>query len=71
MSFYFQNGFMYCENLRVKEIQEQVPESPFYLYSLRQIQKNYQHYVSALKGLQRYLIQHTNTKSMRGYGSDV
>ena len=52
MSFYFQNGFMYCENLRVKEIQEQVPESPFYLYSLRQIQKNYQDYVSALKGLQ-------------------
>ena len=52
MSFYFQNGFMYCEDLQVKEIQKQVPESPFYLYSLRQIQKNYQDYVSALKGLQ-------------------
>jgi len=51
MSFYFQDGFMYCENLRVKEIQQQVAESPFYLYSLGQIKKNYQDYALALQSL--------------------
>ena len=42
---------MYCENLQVKEIQQQVAESPFYLYSLSQIKKNYQDYALALQSL--------------------
>jgi diaminopimelate decarboxylase len=37
--------------LRVKDIQERVPESPFYLYSLGQITENYNAYAAALKGL--------------------
>ena len=51
MSFHFQNGFLYCEDLRIKDIQQQVAESPFYLYSLSQVTQNYQAYVKALLGL--------------------
>ncbi|MDP7280176.1 MAG: diaminopimelate decarboxylase [Candidatus Poribacteria bacterium] len=51
MSFHFQNGFLYCEDLRIKDIQQQVAESPFYLYSLSQVTQNYQAYAKALLGL--------------------
>lgn len=51
MSFYFKNGYLYCEDLKVKDIQEQVEESPFYLYSLSKITENYKAYDSALEGI--------------------
>ena len=51
MSFYFKNGYLYCEGLRIKDIQEEVSESPFYLYSLNQIRANYKAYESALEGM--------------------
>ena len=38
---------VYCEKLRVKDIQQRVPESPFYLYSLQQITDNYTAYEQA------------------------
>ena len=41
MSFHYKDGYLYCEKLRVKDIQEQVPYSPFYLYSLAQLEANY------------------------------
>ena len=52
MSFAFKDGYLYCEGLRIKDIQEQVPESPFYLYSLTQVTANYKAYESALEGME-------------------
>jgi diaminopimelate decarboxylase len=51
MSFFFKDGYLYCEELRVKDIQEKVGASPFYLYSLGQIRGNVERYDSALSGL--------------------
>jgi len=51
MGFYYQNSFLYCENLKVKDIQNQVHHSPFYLYSANEIKKNFLSYGSALKGI--------------------
>lgn len=51
MGFENRNGYLYCDDLSVKEIQQQVPESPFYLYSQKAITENYQAYVNALQGM--------------------
>ncbi len=51
MSFHYKDGFLYCENLSVKEIQKQVSYSPFYLYSLAQLKENYDAYQKALEGI--------------------
>lgn len=51
MSFHYKNGYLYCEELRVKDIQKQVPYSPFYLYSLAQLEANYDAYQKALEGI--------------------
>ena len=51
MGFNFKNSYLTCENVKVKDIQEQVSESPFYLYSFQQIKENYQAYVTALEGI--------------------
>ena len=51
MSFHYKDGYLYCEKLRVKDIQEQVPYSPFYLYSLAQLEANYTAYQKALEGI--------------------
>jgi len=51
LSFYFKDGYLYCEELKVKYIQEKVKESPFYLYSLSTITQNYKAYEEAIKGL--------------------
>lgn len=48
MSFHYKDGYLYCEKLRVKDIQEQVPYSPFYLYSLAQLETNYAAYQLSL-----------------------
>lgn len=52
MSFYSKNGYLYCENLRVQDIQKQVEKSPFYLYSLSKITENYKAYEKALEGIE-------------------
>lgn len=51
MSFHTRDGHLYCERLKVKDVQAHVPESPFYLYSLAEITRNYDAYRSALAGL--------------------
>ncbi|MEC8842033.1 MAG: diaminopimelate decarboxylase [Candidatus Poribacteria bacterium] len=51
MSFYFRDGYLYCDQLKVKDIQSQIPESPFYLYSKQQITTNYNAYSEAIEGL--------------------
>ena len=51
MSFYYKDGYLYCEELKVKDIQEKLPYSPFYLYSLKQLEENYTAYQNALSGI--------------------
>lgn len=46
-----EDGYMYCDNMRVDDIRNQVPESPFYLYSKARISANFKAYEEALKGL--------------------
>ena len=52
MNFHFKDGYLYCEKLKIKDIQDQIPESPFYLYSLTQITENYSAYQTALEGIE-------------------
>ncbi len=51
MSFHYKDKYLYCEKLKVKDIQEEVPYSPFYLYSLAQLEANYAAYQNALSGI--------------------
>ena len=76
MSFHFKDGYLYCENLKIKTIQDQIPESPFYLYSLTQITENYKAYETALEGIKSiigYAIKANNNltilKHLRELGS--
>ena len=76
MSFHFKDGYLYCENLKIKTIQDQIPESPFYLYSLTQITENYKAYETALEGIESiigYAIKANNNltilKHLRELGS--
>lgn len=55
MSFNYKDGYLYCEDLRVKDIQEEVPYSPFYLYSLAQLEANYTAYQKALDGINGFI----------------
>ena len=76
MSFHFKDGYLYCEKLKIKTIQDQIPESPFYLYSLTQITENYKAYETALEGIKSiigYAIKANNNltilKHLRELGS--
>ena len=76
MSFHFKDGYLYCDGLRIKDIQEEVPQSPFYLYSLNQITANYKAYEAALEGIESivgYAIKANNNlailKHLRELGS--
>ena len=51
MSFHIRDRYLYCEGIRVKDIQDTVRESPFYLYSAAQLQANITAYTTALAGL--------------------
>ena len=67
MSFHYKNGYLYCEELSVKDIQEQVPYSPFYLYSLTQLEANYAAYQHALEGIDSiigYAVKANNNLSL-------
>ena len=67
MSFHYKDGYLYCEELRVKDIQEQVPYSPFYLYSLAQLEANYAAYQKALEGIDSiigYAVKANNNLSL-------
>lgn len=76
MKFHFKDGYLYCEKLKIKDIQDQIPESPFYLYSLAQITENYNAYQTALEGVESiigYAIKANNNltilKHLRELGS--
>ena len=67
MSFHFNNGYLYCEDLRIKDIQEEVSYSPFYLYSLAQLEANYTAYQNALDGINAiigYAVKANNNLSL-------
>ncbi|MCP5077748.1 MAG: diaminopimelate decarboxylase, partial [Psychromonas sp.] len=75
MSFFLQDGSLYCEGLRVKDLQKQVRHSPFYLYSAGQIRENYAAYAAAFQGLSAtisYAVKANNNltilKMLRGLG---
>ena len=46
-----EDGFLYCEGLRVQDVMDQVEKRPFYLYSKPQITRNFEAYKEALEGL--------------------
>ncbi|KAL2345059.1 hypothetical protein Fmac_006344 [Flemingia macrophylla] len=46
-----EDGYLYCEGLRVHDIMESVERRPFYLYSKPQITRNVEAYKDALEGL--------------------
>jgi diaminopimelate decarboxylase len=52
-----EDGYIYCDNMRVDDIRQQVADSPFYLYSRDRITANYQAYatVGAAKAVRMYL----------------
>ena len=67
MSFHFKDGYLYCEKLKVKDIQDEVPYSPFYLYSLAQLEANYTAYQDALAGINAiigYAVKANNNLSL-------
>ncbi|KAH7833084.1 hypothetical protein Vadar_003016 [Vaccinium darrowii] len=45
------DGYLYCEGLRVQDLMETVERRPFYLYSKPQINRNFEAYREALEGL--------------------
>jgi len=51
MSFHIRDGYLYCEAIRVKALQDAVPDSPLYLYSAAQLRANVAAYADALAGL--------------------
>ena len=51
MGFNTQNGYLFCDGLRVKAILDSGKDTPFYLYSVEQIRSNIRDYVAALDGL--------------------
>ncbi|MCO5614196.1 hypothetical protein L7F22_068476 [Adiantum nelumboides] len=47
-----EDGFLYCEDVKVQDIMQSVPEKrPFYLYSKPQLTRNVEAYTDALEGL--------------------
>lgn len=51
MSFHTRDGYLYCEGIKVKNLQNVVQGSPFYLYSAAQLRANVAAYAGALTGL--------------------
>ncbi|MCY4402488.1 MAG: diaminopimelate decarboxylase [Candidatus Poribacteria bacterium] len=67
MGFHYKDGYLYCEELKVKDIQEEITYSPFYLYSLAQLEENYAAYQTALTGINAiigYAVKANNNLSM-------
>jgi diaminopimelate decarboxylase len=50
-AFYYQDGYLKCEDLRVKDILEGIQYNLFYLYSAGKIRKNYAAYIAALENI--------------------
>lgn len=48
---YDQQGYLWCEELKVEDILKSVGISPFFLYSKAQLENNFKSYVEATRGL--------------------
>eukprot|EP00210_Caulerpa_lentillifera_P004973 g4747.t1 len=46
-----EDGYLYCDEVKVDDIRSMVPYSPFYLYSKQVIEQNYASYQCALEGM--------------------
>lgn len=46
-----EDGFVYCDDVKVCDVRASVPETPFYLYSKNQLTQNYEAYSAALAGI--------------------
>eukprot|EP00252_Welwitschia_mirabilis_P022420 TRINITY_DN6061_c0_g1_i1.p1 TRINITY_DN6061_c0_g1~~TRINITY_DN6061_c0_g1_i1.p1 ORF type:complete len:290 (-),score=39.75 TRINITY_DN6061_c0_g1_i1:114-983(-) len=46
-----EDGFLYCEGVRVSDVMEQAERTPFYLYSKPQLTRNFEAYNEALVGM--------------------
>ncbi|CAO2813466.1 unnamed protein product [Amaranthus hypochondriacus] len=46
-----EDGYLYCEGVKVQQVMEDVEKRPFYLYSKPQITRNVEAYLDALQGL--------------------
>ncbi|KAJ3686823.1 hypothetical protein LUZ61_015987 [Rhynchospora tenuis] len=71
-----EDGYLYCEDVRVEDVMQGVERTPFYLYSKDQITRNYEAYRVALEGLKSivgYAIKANNNlkilQHLRGLGS--
>ena len=51
MHFYIRDNYLYCEEIKIKDIQDTVQDSPFYLYSASQLRVNVAAYTEALSSL--------------------
>jgi diaminopimelate decarboxylase len=51
IGFYLREQVLYCDNLRVADLLARGLETPFYLYSARQLQANFEAYQQAVEGL--------------------
>lgn len=74
MSFHYKDGYLYCEDLKVKDIQDKVSYSPFYLYSLAQLKENYAAYQNALDGLNAiigYAVKANNNLTLLKYLNEL
>lgn len=69
-------GYMTCESVRIRDIQDALDTSPVYIYSKKQIENNFNAYREALSGLDSivgYAIKANNNfrivEMLRGLGS--
>ncbi|EME32177.1 Diaminopimelate decarboxylase 1, chloroplastic [Galdieria sulphuraria] len=64
---YDKHGFLWCEELKVADILENVGTSPFFLYSKSQLVSNFESYLNATKGMDAiigYAIKANNNLSL-------
>ncbi|KAH9301719.1 hypothetical protein KI387_013302, partial [Taxus chinensis] len=58
-----EDGYLYCEGVKVEDVIHSAERTPFYLYSKRQLSANFEAYTNAVKGLDAvicYAIQANN-----------
>eukprot|EP00741_Cyanophora_paradoxa_P022655 tig00021493_g21880.t1 len=51
-----ESGYLYCEDVRIKDMMDKVEETPFYVYSKKQITENFMAYQEALKDFPKALV---------------
>eukprot|EP01018_Ginkgo_biloba_P032561 Gb_40927 [translate_table: standard] len=73
-----EDGYLYCEGVKVQDVMDTVERTPFYLYSKPQLTRNFQAYSTALEGLDAiigYAIKANNNlkilEHLRGLGCEA